>query len=199
VPALTSFQVPTNTTPDITLHCSTCKTPLGTPDASSSGHKLLKSHLALSPSASSPNPHSYSASLWLTAHLLTAVSTQGVRKFRVTASISSSPPTSPLNLWIFTPDLTISSTSSSSGKPMRVAKILWREAESSSGDGEGGGMDVDEGRLDRKALSQGYLEIPGEELGKLREGLERSAVVLPGGGREFMGWRVGVLERFVRI
>jgi hypothetical protein len=120
-----------------------------------------------------------------------------VRKFRVTASTFSSPQHA-LNLWIFTPDLTISSTSSSSGRPIRVAKILWREAESSSGSAEGD-MEIDEGRLDRKALSQGYLEIPGEELGKLRECLERSAVVLPGAAREFLGWRVGVLERFGRI
>jgi hypothetical protein len=103
-----------------------------------------------------------------------------------------------MDIWIFTPDLTISSSSSSPSVPLRVAKFLWRvQPDSTSGDGDTI-MRNDEGRLDRKALSQGHLDLPQEEFLVLRNCLERSAEILPLAAREFMGWKVGVLERFGR-
>jgi hypothetical protein len=177
------------------LKCTECRALIGSIDLSSDGHKLRKSRLALSLSPEQP-PVFFESELWLTSQLLNSISTQGVRKFTVVSGTSpsstsraSSHVPNPLNIWIFTPDLKIASTASPFKTPLRVAKILWKDSEAAS-------SGTDEGRLDRKALSQGHIEIPEDEMSELRACLEGSARLLPEGGREFRGWRVALMERF---
>ena len=110
-----------------------------------------------------------------------------MRKFSVLSTISSKAKT--LKLWVFTPDLLVSTSALETNEPVRVAKILWQE-EDKVEDGD----DLS-GKLSRQALAEGVLDLGGEVEG-LVELLKASSAWLPRESREFAGWRVGLLERF---
>lgn len=108
---------------------------------------------------------------------------QGLRRFRVA---SPEKPENALLIWIFTPDLTIASSASSSPKPLRVAKVLWKLAPA----------EARGGRLDAQSMSEGEIEMPTFEFDALGLALEDSAALLPEASRSFQDWRTALLERF---
>jgi len=87
---------------------------------STGGFRLRKLNLSVHPKIEEP-PTSYDKQKWLVCLLLCAMDTKGVRKFSVRHHDKT------IKLWLFTPDLTISSSASKSPEPVRVAKILWRD------------------------------------------------------------------------
>lgn len=169
------------------IKCGKCSNLLGQTHSMSDGYKLFKYNLALSFQPGQP-PITYSPELWLTCFLLSAITTQGVRRFTVTPAHDNSP-AAPigLDLWIFTPDLTISTETRA---PFRVAKILWRASEPATLAG------LAHGRLDRASLAQGSLTLPSGAFRLLGDYLARSAEILPSTARTFQGWQVGILRRF---
>lgn len=60
--------------------CTTCNKIIGFKDDQAEGLRLHKMSLALSPTALS-QPRSFEPAKWLSCHLLSAIETQGVRKF----------------------------------------------------------------------------------------------------------------------
>jgi hypothetical protein len=110
---------------------------------------------------------------------------KGVRKFFVRLR---SPLEKTLKLWIFTPDLTVSSSALSSTEPVRVVKVLWRNEDSSDVAGPE--------RLTSAALAEDELRMSDEETSLLCSRLEQSARLFPAGARKFQDWNVGLLERF---
>ena len=108
---------------------------------------------------------------------------QGVRKLTVHDTATS------LKLWIFTPDLTVSTSARASVEPIRVAKILWKDCVESA--------DIDD-RLNGTTLSEGELMLWQDDLVLLREKLKQGGDLLPEGARRFQDWNVGLLERFTR-
>lgn len=128
---------------------------------------------------------------------MTAVGSQGVRKFAIPIPGKPKPknlPTKQVKLWVFTPDLLVSTSALETIEPVRVAKILWREEDIA--DGEADGLSE---RLSRQALSEGELVLPDGEVEALMQLLNASADWLPQSARTFGGmWNVGLLERFTQ-
>jgi len=112
--------------------------------------------------------------------------TQGVRKFL--AFDPDQLPTTSLKLWLFTPDLSISSSVRSSTQYIRVAKVLWQDSTTPE-------IDI-AAKLNSSALSEGELKLGCGEVGLLRRRLEESGKLLPENARMFQDWHVGLLERF---
>lgn len=172
---------------------SPCTALLGTIDPSTQeGYKLQKTSLSLSTSTSTL-PISYERSKWLSLNILTAIESQGVRKFTIPAPATQDQTQRQLRLWIFTPDLLVSTSALESNEPVRVAKILWRLEDVA--DGEGDGLAE---KLSRQALSEGELNLRDDEIKGLVELLRQSAKWLPEGARRFGEWDVGLLERFTK-
>ena len=166
-----------------TLLCSSCQSVLGHVHSSSGGYKLRKARLSLS--RSSPSPfESFDANKWLSCHLLSSIDGQGVRKFLIS---NTSTNTAALKIWIFTPDINVSSSASKQLEPIRAVKILWLDATA---------LPQNDGVLNRQALSEGELELPPHEFEAMREALVNSANLLPGSGRKFQSWNVALLPRF---
>lgn len=95
-----------------------------------------------------------------------------------------------IKLWVFTPDLLVSTSAIETNEPVRVAKVLWREE-----DVPDGGEDI-AAKLSRQALSEGELALGEEDAQQLVQSLQDSSKWLPKESRHFAEWEVGLLERF---
>ncbi|KAK6430692.1 hypothetical protein LTR95_013149 [Oleoguttula sp. CCFEE 5521] len=166
------------------LHCASCNASIGTFDDATQSYKLAKLSLSLSHRPSGAR-QCFSPELWLSCRLLNAAESQGLRKF----TLLSSGPGDALLIWIFTPDLYISSSKGASAEPIRVAKVPWKYAPSA--------MDTPGSALDSQSLSDGEMEMPSFELTAMEHYLERSSLLLPEHAGHLMGWNVGLLQRFV--
>ena len=118
--------------------------------------------------------------------MLSSIDCQGVRKFAVQDNRDSS---RSLRVWVFTPDMTISSSATNTAQPLRVVKVFWQDCDLSS---------QDTGALNRQMLAEGELELPPDEMQELRVKLAASAELLPIGARKFQDWNVALLPRFTR-
>ncbi|EME88953.1 uncharacterized protein MYCFIDRAFT_129187 [Pseudocercospora fijiensis CIRAD86] len=167
---------------DEILRCSTCNTIVGHVHTSG-GYKVRKQHLSLS-SSPSHRSASYPPEKWLACLLLASIDTQGVRKFTVRSSTSDH---IALKLWIFTPDINVSSSTTTASAPIRAVKIFWQDWTLASDD---------IGALNRQALMEGELELPPQEMDQLRDKLMQSKSMLPEPARKFQDWNVALLPRF---
>ena len=163
------------------LNCSSCSATIGTLDVAISSHKLFK--LALSLSFKNDHRQTFDVTKWLSCHLLTSMDNQGLRKFVVTPSPASRPS---LSIWLFAPDLNISSSAAAYDKPLRATKILWKSAPAQR----------QETLLDKQSMTEGEIEIPNFEFEALKNSLEQSAVLLPESAQRFQEWNAALLERF---
>ncbi|KAK8213420.1 hypothetical protein M8818_002719 [Zalaria obscura] len=121
------------------LKCAQCASTVGIPDAQTEGWRLYKPSLVLSPTLDA-GVIEYDPSIWLSCYVLSAIDSQGVRKFA--ASFSN------FELWIFAQDLTYSATHQK--EPTRAMKVLFRHTETP--------RDVD--TLSTQNLSIGTLALP---------------------------------------
>lgn len=167
------------------LECVSCGTVLGHVHTSG-GYKLRKLHLASSRSASQAST-AYEAEKWWSCLLLSSIDCQGVRKFTVQDNRDS---TQSLRVWVFTPDMTVSSSATDTSQPLRAVKVFWQDCDLSS---------QDTGALNRQMLAEGELELPPDELQELRKKLATSAKLLPIGARKFRDWNVALLPRFTSV
>lgn len=156
-------------------------------DPQPQGYRLRKPYLALTVPGTE-TATMYPTEKWLSCLLLSAIESQGVRKFVVHAQPASGVA---LKIWIFTPDLNVSSSAAREPEqPIRVAKVLWNDCPTPPTGAE---------RMNGQTLSEGEIELPNQEVDKLRSCLEASAVWLPQGARIFQSWNVGLLKRFTRV
>jgi len=163
--------------------CSSCSTCLGVFDANTQGYKLRKPQLSVSASASSPTVH-YSNEKWLSSAILTSGESQGVRRLAVYASTLGSV-ASIMHLWLFAPDLMISSSAADRSEAIRVVKVLYKD-----------GAPGDVAKLGSMGGIEGEMEVNENEWDELRSLLDGSAVLLPEKARRFQEWDVGLLRRF---
>ena len=175
-PFHTSFQ----SDGDPPLWCATCKNIVGRVDSSSGGYKLRKAHLAVSPTSADP-PHSHTFEKWCACLILTATESQGVRKIMITDGKRA------LKVWLFTPDLNVSSSAAESPEPMRVAKILWQDCDAGLHAGD---------CLSEWVMTEGELTLESGEFSMVRDILESTVVLIPEGARNFQGWKVALLRSF---
>ncbi|KAK3724917.1 hypothetical protein LTR37_000965 [Vermiconidia calcicola] len=168
---------------DSGILCSQCKTTTGLFEASTGAYNLSKLHLSVStnPTSSTAN---HETQKWLACLLLCAMDIQGVRKFVVRKNADDA---SVLRLWIFTPDINVSSSAISSTESGRFAKVLWQHTEDPQR-----GSD----KLNAASLSEGELKLQGGEMKMLCAMLKKGGELMPEAARHFQDWNVGLLERF---
>ncbi|CAK4028225.1 Hypothetical predicted protein [Lecanosticta acicola] len=180
------FTPSSNTTVNVdSIQCTSCSTPIGRIHSSSEGYKIRKLHLSVS-TARDCAMASFDIQRWLACHLLSSMESQGVRKFTI-QKINGGELV--LKLWIFTPDISISSSAAKDAEPIRCTKILWKDDIAAPSES---------GALNRQALAEGELELPSDEMQLLRELLAQSAALLPQSAKTFQSWNVALLQRFTR-
>lgn len=163
------------------LECSSCNTTVGVLDNTTQSYKMAK--LALAVTSNTGNQQSFDSTKWLSCHLLSSMDNEGLRKFIVS---STSKLQDTISIWVFAPDLIISSSASQQDAPCRVVKIMWKPAPAQP----------QSSRLDTQSMTEGEIEMPSFEFDALKRSLEDSATLLPEGSRQFLGWNVALLERF---
>ncbi|KAF9633706.1 hypothetical protein BFW01_g4600 [Lasiodiplodia theobromae] len=195
------------------LTCSSCKTIVGVTDPRAEGWRIWKWSIAATPKDSTTNTKTYSLRKWVAAQLLYLIENQAVRKFTVMAESGVLPgeeveggseavaARDPIMIWVFTPDLSFSSSIASSdddsnshrNDPTRAMKVLWKPAPAQNGESTQSAAGQ---ALDRQSLSTEDLSLPLPAFDALKEGLEESGRWLPASARTFQEWNVGLLERF---
>ncbi|KAJ9669333.1 hypothetical protein H2201_000685 [Coniosporium apollinis] len=163
------------------LTCLRCGALVGTVDERAEGFKLWKWAVVLS--FGGEPPKQYSIQKWVSAQLLSLIENEGVRKFVVSdASADVDDCKECLMLWVFTPDLSFSSSKHQEERddPTRAMKIFWKDAPEEV----------------ESSFSSEELALPSPVFGALRTALRGSAELLPASAREFQDWSVGFLERF---
>nr|POF12717.1 uncharacterized protein CFP56_09869 [Quercus suber] len=169
------------------VNCSNCKGYLGSYDEPNRSYRLRKPYLGVTISPEQEGPASFMTEKWLSCLLLNAIDNQGVRKFTVRSSM---PGSQALKLWIFTPDLNVSSSANDEpDQPIRTSKVMWEDCTDTA---------VESEKLNSQTISEGEIELPHREVEELRHCLETSAAWLPEGVRTFQSWKVGLLRRFTR-
>ena len=163
------------------LECSSCNATVGILDITARSYKMAK--LALTTTSNAGNQQSFDMTKWLSCHLLSSMDNEGLRKFTLS---SASGPQRPISIWIFAPDLNIASSASRQDTPLRVVKVMWKPAPAH----------IQNARLDTQSMTEGEIEMPAFEFAALERSLEESAILLPEGARQFLGWNVALLERF---
>nr|POF26372.1 uncharacterized protein CFP56_22521 [Quercus suber] len=167
--------------------CSKCKTYVGLRDRQNGIYRLRKPYLALTCSKEQSEPTSFSSEKWLSCFLLNGIENQGVRKFIIRSQTQTE---QVLKLWIFTPDLNVSSSvCDEPDQPIRMCKVYWEEHASCA---------IKSDQLNSQTISEGEIELPQSEVDELRRCLMTSGAWLPEGARTFQSWKVGLLRRFTR-
>ena len=165
--------------------CVQCKACVGILDSSSRGYKLRKACLSVATGGTKASS-SYSQDQWLSSILLTAAESQGVRRLVVYAGgENGSKIEHVMHVWLFAPDLRISSSVAKAATPMRVAKVLHRA-----------GLPADVEKLGGVGAVEGEVELSKNEWCELQDLLTESAKLLPEAARRFQHWTVGLLRRF---
>lgn len=200
------------------MTCSSCKTIIGVTDPRAEGWRIWKWSIAAT-HKDSTNTKTYSLRKWVAAQLLYLIENQAVRKFTVMAESGVRPreevkdgseavatrDPNPIMIWVFTPDLSFSSSITSSdddsnghrNDPTRAMKVLWKPALAQNGESTQSAAVTAAGQaLDRQSLSTEDLSLPLPAFDALKEGLEESGRWLPASARTFQEWNVGLLERF---
>jgi ubiquitin-protein ligase E3 D len=185
------------------VYCGQCNSTVGAIDQLADGVRLYKWSLCVS-TPTPKRPATYPLSHFLTAHLLSQISSQAVNKFilhspnsdvpnpagpNTTASRPTASSTAILNIWVFAPYLTISLSKSGpeTGQPMTASKIFYRPIS----DKECAAM------LEGASMSVEEIQLPTEVMTDLMDTLRRSTIAIPESARKFREWDVGFLERFV--
>jgi hypothetical protein len=163
------------------LECSSCNATVGILDITTRSYKITK--LALAAVSNTGAQQSFDVARWLSCYLLSSMDNEGLRKFTVSSTSGSQ---GPISIWIFAPDLSIASSVSRQDTPSRVVKVMWKPAPAH----------VQNARLDTQSMTEGEIEMPDFEFAALGRSLEESAILLPEGARQFLGWNVALLERF---
>ncbi len=190
------------------VYCEQCGTIVGAIDQLADGLRLYKWSLCIS-TPTSKRPTTYPLSHFLTAHLLSQISSQAINKFilhssdsdalnqtalnpaasRPTTTHSTSPNSTILYIWVFAPYLTISLSTDGlkSSQPTPASKIFYRPISDKDATAllESASMGVEE------------VQLPTEVMADLLETLRRSTIAVPESARKFREWDVGFLERFV--
>ncbi|KAK3116725.1 hypothetical protein LTR53_002634 [Teratosphaeriaceae sp. CCFEE 6253] len=171
------------------LLCAQCQTLVGILDPSAEGYKLRKTKLSISITQCLPAV-CYPYEKWLSSILLTAAESQGVRRlvvFSAAGGVGKNEVEQVMHVWLFAPDLAVSSSAAESAQPMRVVKVLYHSGVPAEVEKPGGFGDVED-----------ELELSSTEWTELESLLGKSAKLLPEAARRFQHWDVGLLMRFTR-
>lgn len=169
------------------IYCEQCCTTVGYFDEFANGLRFYKWSLSISTPTSNQRT-AYPLSYFLTAHLLSKISSQAVNKFILHSTKPNEADLPILQVWVFAPYLTISrsTTGPKTFKPTPASKVFYR----SISDKECVRM------LENASTSVEEIELPAEVMIELAETLRRSTMTIPESARKFREWEVGFLERF---
>ncbi|KAF2498933.1 hypothetical protein BU16DRAFT_505490 [Lophium mytilinum] len=195
------------------LLCQTCKAQLGEVDDRAEGFRLWKWSLAIAEAPDydegpdkpqnsdsdmtlKPEFTTYSTQKWISAQFLSLIENQAVRKFCVKPDHhDETSGEEKIMIWVFTPDLTFSSSTSSTGtraaipqhpEPTRAMKVFYQlSAPSTSSSQE-----------EQNLFLVEEVRFPAFVFEELRNALMESGMLMPETARMFKTWQVGLLERF---
>ena len=122
---------------------------------------------------------------WISARILTYIENEGVRHFHVHAESEDSQVT-PFLLWIFSPDLSFSSSVNAGDRhdPTLAMKVMWQICSKSVDN------DVQFG------FRYEGLALPTNVVSSIQQVLNDSQNLIPLSSRTFNKWNVGLLRRF---
>ncbi|KAL8790823.1 MAG: hypothetical protein Q9213_000447 [Squamulea squamosa] len=123
----------------------------------------------------------HSAQKLISAQLLAMIESQGIQKF-VLRGQTEEENIGALLIWIFTPNMYISSTSAPQS-PKRVMKVFYKIVQ------------YPDKLLEEQSLKIDELQLPNEVLQALHSDVKSSTQLLPVPARKFQDWDVGLLER----
>lgn len=123
---------------------------------------------------------------WSACALLSAMESQGVRKFIVTSTHAEEVP---LFVWIFASDLDITSTNENRNIMMRAVKVMWKITSLEEADRL-------DSALSSQSLSLGTLELMEQDFTQFKTALKQSADLLPSASRKLQDWNVALLPQF---
>lgn len=177
--------------------CTTCNKIIGFKDDQAEGLRLHKMSLALSYTALA-QPESFEPAEWLSCHLLSAIETQGVRKFIFSTLPYEVRPyhmsadaraliIDTLQIWVFSSDVCYSSLVHP--KPTRGIKVYFRATKQNA-------ADID--TLKAQNLHIETLTLPARLEQMLFDLLQQSNESLPEKVATFLDWKVGFLPKFTR-
>lgn len=171
------YNFQTNSTSQ-TLNCAACDCSLGHPDSLAQGNRLSKWSL----SSSYTNPTPPTIPQLISTALLYLSTSQNIKKFLI--HIPS--PTFSLDVWLFAPLVTFSSTINSSSEPVTAIKLFYHI------------LGEEETVKKRETLSDTVeeIEVPDFVVDEILKVLKRNTAILPASARKIAGWEVGFLERF---
>lgn len=89
-------------------------------------------------------------------------------------------------MWVFTPDLKISTSTPSSNQHglKRAMKVFWQT------------ITNPKEYLDKHDMSVEEITLPHDLHQALLSALDQSRAILPSSASTFQGWKVGIMERF---
>lgn len=166
--------------------CVKCTNTVGSFDAGSGGVRVLKWAVNVSQGSISEQ---YAFQKWISAQFLNIVENTGVRRFVVqdqNAGSGALAAPQGLLVWIFTPDLALSSSvrSSERADPIRAMKIFWLAT------------DRPGHVLESQSSSFEEVLLPSKSFASLEATLNSNMDLLPLSARRFQEWNVSFLQRF---
>ena len=161
-----------------TLNCATCDCPLGHPDSLAQGNRLSKWSL----SSSHSTPSQPTIPQLISSTLLYLSTSQNIKKFLIHSPL----PKFSVNIWLFAPLVTFSSTTVSSSRPLTATKLFYHI------------LGEEETCQKSASLSDSIeeIEVPDFVVDGILKALKESTTMLPVSARKIAGWEVGFLERF---
>lgn len=170
------------------VHCAQCARVIGAVDNRAEGYRLFKWALSL-PAATSHNSKvtssAYPLDNFISAQLLSLISSQAIRKFILHSASSMG---MALHLWVFASHISYSS-SSSKGPPTAqpAMKIFYKILTPSI-------LSV---KLEEQTLmSDEEVLLPEDVVETIWKNLSASTQNMPRSARKFQDWDVGMLHRF---
>lgn len=166
------------------LHCDCCDAEIGRVDDHAEGWRIYKwaVSVALDDRISRT---SFPLEKWVSSRILTYVENESVRHFHIHGDFENSQAAS-LLLWIFTPDISFSSSVKADNRhdPTLAIKVMWQtQPTSADGDGQFG-------------FRYESLALPVNVLTSIQKALKDSQELIPPSSRTFNKWNVGLLHRF---
>ncbi|KAI9769627.1 MAG: hypothetical protein M1840_003864 [Geoglossum simile] len=183
----TAAQTTTNKQPQA-LACAACRAIVGVVDERAEGWRLYKWSLAVQ-STEEAKAERFPTGAFTSAHLLTLIENQGVRKFTIKPERGDGDPI--ITLWVFNTDLRYSNFTSPPSSPQRAMKVFYqtRNATICPHDNT-----KSQAAPPPPPLEEVYLPLSIYQ--KLRKDLHESNLSLPASIRKYQDWDIGLMERF---
>ncbi|KAI9663654.1 MAG: hypothetical protein M1821_007144 [Bathelium mastoideum] len=168
----------------ILLHCDCCNAEVGCLDGNAEGWRLYKWAVSVAQGDLGVRV-AFSLEKWISSRILAYVENESTRHFHVHSG-SKDPHAISLLLWVFSPDISFSSSTHAEDRhdPTRAVKVMWQDYSDSTD------------KSNQPTFRYESLELPANVVFSMQQALRGSQKLLPSSSRIFNEWSVGLLQRF---